>query len=259
MQPHPAQRAIFVFGSNLAGIHGAGAALTARRDYGAKIGVGSGPTGQSYAIPTKATPDGPPLPLEQIQLLVSAFLWYAAEHPTTPFLVTRIGCGLAGYSDEQIAPLFDGAPANVLLPGLWLRRHDPGLARLIVAGSRSICDAGAVASAIDRMAAQLRGLPRFEVVSGMAHGVDTLAAQWAQQQGVPVAAFPAEWDRLGKRAGFARNATMAWYSTHLLALWDGQSRGTKHMIDTARRDSLAVLRAPASHNAPIRGFAGLPQ
>ncbi len=109
---------IFVFGSNLAGRHGKGAALTARQQYGAAYGVGEGPTGQAYALPTKDR-DLRTLPLPHIGQAVQRFLRYAAAHPELTFQVTRIGCGLAGYTDDQIAPMFQAAPANCLLPAGW--------------------------------------------------------------------------------------------------------------------------------------------
>jgi len=105
---------IFVFGSNLAGRHGKGAALYAAMHYGAMRGVGVGRTGNSYAIPTKDR-EIRTLPLEQIRQHVGEFLQYAAAHPTDSFLVTAIGCGLAGYSASQIAPMFSGATENVFL------------------------------------------------------------------------------------------------------------------------------------------------
>lgn len=109
---------IFVFGSNLAGRHGKGAALHARRYHGAVYGVGVGRTGNAYTIPTK---DGRlnVLPLHVIDMHVVAFLVYAGEHPDLTFQVTRIGCGLAGYRDDQIAPMFKGAPNNCILPDGW--------------------------------------------------------------------------------------------------------------------------------------------
>lgn len=116
---------IFVFGSNLAGRHGKGAALTARNEYGAQYGVGRGRTGNAYAIPTK---DGKikTLSLESIRHSVAEFLGYARQHPELSFLVTAIGTGLAGYSHEQIAPMFDGAPSNCTLPPEWsaLSKHE---------------------------------------------------------------------------------------------------------------------------------------
>ena len=109
---------IFVFGSNWAGRHGKGAALTARNDYGAVYGIGVGRTGNAYAIPTKDA-HLRTLPLASVEKHVAAFLLYARQHPELDFLVTRIGCGLAGYKDHQIAPMFADAPDNCSLPDGW--------------------------------------------------------------------------------------------------------------------------------------------
>lgn len=110
--------AVFVFGSNEAGRHGKGAALTARKEWGAKYGVGVGPTGNAYAIPTK---DGKlnTLGLDDIKMHVDGFLSYANNNPDLSFIVTRIGCGLAGYTDNDIAPMFASAPKNCILPEGW--------------------------------------------------------------------------------------------------------------------------------------------
>lgn len=109
---------IFVFGSNLAGRHGKGAALTARLKYGAVQGEGIGPTGDAYAIPTKDK-DLNPLPLHIIAYYIGGFVAYATLHPHLKFKVTRVGCGLAGYRDEQIAPFFRVCPDNCELPDGW--------------------------------------------------------------------------------------------------------------------------------------------
>lgn len=109
---------IFVFGSNLAGRHGKGAALDACKKYGAVYGVGVGLTGGSYAIPTKGF-KLEVLPLEVITTYVEQFKKFAAENPQYTFKVTRIGCGLAGYTDIQIAPIFKDSPANCTLPEGW--------------------------------------------------------------------------------------------------------------------------------------------
>ena len=109
---------IFVFGSNLAGRHGKGAALCARNSHGAEYGVGVGRTGNAYAIPTKDERIRT-LPLERIAPYISDFLTYARANPNLKFEVTRIGCGLAGYTDAQIAPMFAGAPENCQLPEGW--------------------------------------------------------------------------------------------------------------------------------------------
>lgn len=109
---------IFVFGSNLAGRHGKGAALFARQYHGAIYGVANGHTGNAYAIPTKDR-ELNPLPLNRIKAYVEEFLRYARRHPDLEFEVTRIGCGLAGYQDDQIAPMFREAPKNCHLPHGW--------------------------------------------------------------------------------------------------------------------------------------------
>lgn len=109
---------IFVFGSNLAGRHGAGAAKTAREKHGAEYGVGEGRTGDSYAIPTKDWRLRPRT-LDEIEISVYRFIEYAKAHPELSFYVTRIGCGLAGYTDEQIGPFFQGCPDNCRLPLKW--------------------------------------------------------------------------------------------------------------------------------------------
>jgi len=109
---------VFVFGSNLAGRHGAGAALEARKNHGAVYGKGSGPQGNSYAIPTKDERLNS-LPLEVIERYVAAFIRYAKANPNVEFRITRIGCGLAGYTDVQIAPMFKDAPENCKLPFNW--------------------------------------------------------------------------------------------------------------------------------------------
>ena len=103
---------VFVFGSNLQGAHGGGAAALANMKFGAEWGVGVGMTGQCYAIPTMQGG------VETIRPYVDEFIRYATAHPEKTFLVTRIGCGIAGFKDIEIAPLFrDALPLeNVTLP-----------------------------------------------------------------------------------------------------------------------------------------------
>ena len=109
---------VFVFGSNRAGRHGKGAALDAVRLHGAVYGRGEGRQGASYAIPTKDA-RLQPLSLLAIEWHVAVFLEDARSQPNTRFFVTRVGCGLAGYTDQQIAPLFRHAPDNCRLPPGW--------------------------------------------------------------------------------------------------------------------------------------------
>lgn len=120
----PASGVIFVFGSNLAGRHGAGAAKHAAQHCQAKYGVGVGRTGQSYAIPTKGR-QLEVLPLSEIYGHVKQFIAYAEQNPTEQFYLSRVGCGLAGYRDAQIAPMFMGSPKTVNLPREWVKHIDP--------------------------------------------------------------------------------------------------------------------------------------
>lgn len=112
------KQSIFVFGSNLAGRHGKGAARDALLKHGAEYGKGVGLYGNSYAIPTKDE-DLKVLPLHKINKYVEAFLRFAKLNPEMRFEVTRIGCGLAGYDDSDIAPMFKNASSNIILPAGW--------------------------------------------------------------------------------------------------------------------------------------------
>lgn len=108
---------VFVFGSNLAGRHGAGAAKAARK-FGAEYGVWKGMSGMTYAIPTKDALVKNALPLASISTYVEEFIGFAEKNPQYEFLVTEIGCGLSGYSPEDIAPMFESAVPirNIALP-----------------------------------------------------------------------------------------------------------------------------------------------
>lgn len=104
---------IFVFGSNLAGMHGGGAARLALQRFGAVWGQGVGLQGRSYAIPTMQGG------VETIRPYVDEFIAFARQHPQLRFLVTEIGCGIAGFTPEEIAPLFAAVREveNISLPG----------------------------------------------------------------------------------------------------------------------------------------------
>ena len=106
---------IFVFGSNLKGMHGGGAAYIAYRKFGAIMGQGVGLQGQSYGIPTMQGG------VETIRPYVDEFIQFAKEHQDLTFLVTRIGCGIAGFTDDEISPLFEKANdvENIVLPPGW--------------------------------------------------------------------------------------------------------------------------------------------
>lgn len=108
---------IFVFGSNLAGRHGKGAARVAWQQYGAVRGRGHGHHGSSYAIPTKDAQLNT-LPLRTVQSYVDMFIGYAQERQDLKFLVSAVGCGLAGFAPVDIAPMFKDTVSlsNVYLP-----------------------------------------------------------------------------------------------------------------------------------------------
>jgi hypothetical protein len=108
---------IFVFGSNTAGIHGAGAAKLAYDKFGAKLGIGYGLEGKSFAIPTK-NDKIQTLSLNAIKNYIEVFISYAKDKPELTFLVTEVGCGLALLTPEQIAPMFRNAinVENIYLP-----------------------------------------------------------------------------------------------------------------------------------------------
>ena len=112
---HLDSNTIFVFGSNMAGQHGAGAAKTALEHFGALNGVGRGWSGQSYAIPTM-NEHLQQMPLSQIQHYVEDFKIYTKNHPKMTYFITSIGCGIAGYKVEEIAPMFKGISHNVIFP-----------------------------------------------------------------------------------------------------------------------------------------------
>lgn len=111
-------RTIFVFGSNLAGRHGAGSAAAAVEHHGAVMGQGRGLQGDSYGIATKDF-NLNTRPLHSVADEVDSFIQFARRHPDWTFNVVKIGCGLAGFSEDQIRPLFKDAPSNCNLPEGW--------------------------------------------------------------------------------------------------------------------------------------------
>lgn len=107
--------------------------------------------------------------------------------------------------------------------------------RTIIAGGRNIHNYQLVITAVEKS-----GINLSQIISGGATGVDSLAIQYAQLNNIPVTVFKADWGQYGKKAGPIRNMEMAKHADALIAIWDGVSRGTKHMIDTAKRKGLMV-------------------
>lgn len=115
---------IFVFGSNLQGIHGKGAANIARRRFGAKIGIGEGLVGSTYAFPTVRTLyPYKVIPLSDYPVYIRKFMDAVLLHEDLTFYMTRVGCGLAGNKDSNVAPLFSKLAklSNVIFPEQWGR------------------------------------------------------------------------------------------------------------------------------------------
>jgi hypothetical protein len=108
--------------------------------------------------------------------------------------------------------------------------------KTIIAGSRTVTELAEVSKAVRES-----GFAVTEVVSGGARGVDALGEEWANQAGVPVKLFPADWKKYGRGAGPIRNSHMAEYSEALIAVWDGKSRGTKDMVAKAQKRGLRVF------------------
>lgn len=111
--------------------------------------------------------------------------------------------------------------------------------KVIVAGSRGFCDYRLMAKKLDYLLSS-KSHDEIIVVSGGARGADSLGERYAREHKLKLKVFPADWDTFGKRAGYLRNKQMAEYADALVAFWDGQSRGTQHMIELARQYGLAV-------------------
>ena len=112
--------------------------------------------------------------------------------------------------------------------------------RIIIAGSRNCPEDSAILK--DKINKMLLHIDCYdaEIVSGTCKGADILGENYAKDNNLPIKQFPADWDKHGKKAGYIRNKEMAEYATHLIALWDGESKGTKMMIDLAKRNGLKV-------------------
>lgn len=109
--------------------------------------------------------------------------------------------------------------------------------RVIIAGSRTL---GFEQVALAMVKAIAYGITPTSIVSSTANGVDKAGELWAQRANLPVVKYPADWEGLGKRAGYVRNAKMAENAYALVAVWDGRSKGTKHMIDLAKTKGLII-------------------
>ena len=112
--------------------------------------------------------------------------------------------------------------------------------RVIIAGSRQFNNYGLLSAKCDGILSQKRMTHKIVIISGTARGADTLGEQYARERGYNLRQFPADWDQFGKSAGYRRNCQMAENADALIAFWDGQSAGTRHMIEIARERNLAI-------------------
>jgi len=114
--------------------------------------------------------------------------------------------------------------------------------RVIIAGSRGINNYAQLCGAARRS-----GFTISRIIAGMAAGVDTLAIRYARENGLPLDPFPAQWDKWGRSAGYKRNVQMAHNADALIAIWDGKSPGTSHMIEVAKAHGLRVFVVTVPH------------
>ena len=112
--------------------------------------------------------------------------------------------------------------------------------KVIIAGSRTFNDYDLLRQYADMKLSSVSQREEIEIVSGCARGADALGERYAAERGYPVKRFPADWQQHGRSAGYRRNQAMAQYADALIAFWDGQSRGTMHMIALAKEHSLMI-------------------
>ena len=110
--------------------------------------------------------------------------------------------------------------------------------KVIIAGGREFTDYSLLRRICDQMLSGLIANSEVTIVSGGARGVDRLGERYARERDIDLIVMNADWDTYGKSAGYRRNQDMSHVATHLIAFWDGNSRGTKHMIDIAKKDGL---------------------
>lgn len=236
---------IYTFGSNTAGIHGKGSALTARRYFGAKLGQGEGLCGtSSYAIPTKDD-HLKTLSIDNIHSNIGRFLNTTELMDDYHFFVSKIGCGLAGIPERQIIDIFDDYferyyerfIKNVTLPVKWqielgIEENRPFT---LVCGSRSITSRRTVEQILNDKVSD-----KAHIISGGAPGVDVTTSKWAVANGRTNTEVKAPWDVYpgDKGVGIMRNWIMSSMATECLAIWDGISPGTQRMMTIAESEKL---------------------
>lgn len=232
----------FVFGSNQAGRHGKGAAKDAADHYGAVYGIGEGYSGRSYAIPTKDKAIKS-RSLDEIRGSVARFLKQASQREDITFQVTRIGCGLAGFKDADIAEIFEDCSPNVLLPRKWyqLLGKTKGEFRVVIAGNAASDKWGQVQQRLDKLLSEVN-VP-IRIVSGTSTPIDDFAQRYAQENNYDLARFEPSPAMFGNAASKLLSETLAWYSDAACIFWDETCPATKQILKTAEREELLVREA----------------
>lgn len=237
---HEGRPVIFCFGSNLAGIHGKGAALDATKWYGAQRGVGRGMTGQAYALPTKYAAHLA-LPIDAILNEIGTFTRFVSTHTTEWFMVTRIGCGLAGHANQEslIARAFLEAPQNCLLPGTWVAIRQPDITRLHVALPPGFDNYPWLT---EKLGFYLGNRAAGEIEIVVLDGQDPLPVRYALEHGFPVMQLSSNDARHGSHvdAGALARRRLLWYCTHLLVVGEALSVHRERYAQEAAGEGLVV-------------------
>ena len=233
---------VYVFGSTLSGIHEKGPAAIALRYHGAEPGRGSGPAGNSYAIPVTAA-DRQPLSLSVIGNYVDSFLNHAARNPAESFFINRLGCDMGGCNDEDIAAMFKAAPNNCLLPGIWLKhlRRDMPV-RLIILDAGYLMTKSYVQERLDQYLSlnlPLWDAPLLEIVSAGLPKSVVANDKFARSRGYIHRIIGENRGLYGSHAPAVRDAKAVWYGTHLISLSDPNTTSRREEV---RLMSLASLQ-----------------
>lgn len=228
----------FVFGSNLAGQHTDKTAEFAERFKGAKMGIGKGFSGQSYAMPVQNERFAW-LPLNDITINVREFLLEADRRPKDCFTVMRMGCGRGGYSDRDMSELFRHAPPNVQLPAVWLRllgrlKQD----RVILSGQIGMPTRTNVFGSLSDGLARLYpgGLAENEIVvlTGFDDLVDKYAEEYSTERRFKYRRIEAREKEYGRSAQGQRARMMTWAATSAVLLVDDHYSYIARLIRSIR-------------------------
>lgn len=227
---------IFVFGSNLAGQHLGGAAAFAVKHYKAEFGVGEGPTGHSYALPTKDE-HLETLPLNDVQWHVEQLLAFARTQRDSRFQLTRVGCGLAGFKDEQIAGMFKKTSDNLFIPGRWMSlNRQLDRARLFV--DADDFPAERIEKTLNECT-QPWGKNIEVVTTGVGEANDVIRA-WARRKDLAWTPFLADKTKFEDVAEEVLDEQLAWYCTHAIVYNRTNEGSLSRRMDVLQKEGLKV-------------------